>query len=63
MTEDVVDPIMLIEDACPEGTHRIVESGEGYMVCERCGLGVDTIENWKVHRIAEDEYYIGEGKE
>ena len=60
MTEDVVDTITLVENACPEGTHRIVESGDGYKVCERYGLGVDTIENWKVHEITEDEYHTGE---
>jgi len=58
MTEDVVDPVTLVEDACPEGTHRIVEGGDGYRVW--CGLSVDTIQNWKVHRITEDEYHLDE---
>lgn len=58
MTEDIVDPVTLVEDACPEGTHRIVESGDGYRICERCGLSVDTIQNWKVHRITEEEYHL-----
>jgi hypothetical protein len=43
---------------CDEGTHRIVENGEGFKICERCDLTVQAIRSQVGHRITAKEYEL-----
>lgn len=46
--------------ACDEGTHRIVENGDGFKICEKCDLTVRAIRSVVGHSLTADEYHLTE---